>query len=53
MLILASLLVSFVVIGISSTYYITDVYKQKNNDFLAEKTQSILIELEHKLKMMI
>jgi two-component system, NtrC family, nitrogen regulation sensor histidine kinase NtrY len=50
MLILASLLVSFVVIGISSTYYITDVYKQKNNDFLAEKTQSILIELEHKLK---
>ncbi|MDP2237208.1 MAG: HAMP domain-containing sensor histidine kinase [Bacteroidales bacterium] len=50
MLILASLLLSFVVIGISSTYYITDVYKSKNNDFLAEKTQSILIELEHKLK---
>ncbi|PKP53930.1 MAG: hypothetical protein CVT92_01840 [Bacteroidetes bacterium HGW-Bacteroidetes-1] len=50
MLILSSLLVSFVIIGLSTIYYITNVYKEKNNDFLAEKTQSILIELEHKLK---
>lgn len=49
-LIISSLLLSFVLIGMGTIYYITDVYNKKNNDFLFEKTQSILIELEHKLK---
>lgn len=50
LLIISSLLLSFVLIGMGTIYYITDVYNKKNNDFLFEKTQSILIELEHKLK---
>jgi two-component system nitrogen regulation sensor histidine kinase NtrY len=50
MLVLISVLLSFIIVGISSTYYITDIYIKKNDDFLSEKTQSILIELEHKLK---
>ncbi len=49
-LILSSLLLSFIIIGFTTTYYITNVYNKKNDDFLFEKTQSILIELEHKLK---
>lgn len=49
-LIISSLLLSFIIIGFSTVYYITDVYNKKNDDFLFEKTQSILIELEHKLK---
>lgn len=50
LLVLVSVLLSFIIVGISSTYYITDIYIKKNEDFLSEKTQSILIELEHKLK---
>lgn len=50
MLIVGSLLFSFVVIGTSSTLYIQNIYQQKNNAILTEKTQSILIEIEHKLK---
>lgn len=50
LILIASLLLSFIIIGVSSTYYITGIYKSKNKDFLTEKTQSILIELEHKLK---
>lgn len=49
-LILNSLLFSFLSIGAGTIYYITEVYRIKSEDFLFEKTQSILIELEHKFK---
>lgn len=43
------LLFSFVLIGLSSLYYIIYLNKQKNADGLMEKAHSVLIELEHKL----
>lgn len=43
------LLVSFILIGISSLYYIYYLNKNKNEDLLMEKAHSVLIELEHKL----
>lgn len=46
------LLFSFVLIGISSLYYIIYLNKQKNADGLMEKAHSVLIELEHKLSGM-
>ncbi len=49
-MIVGTLLFSFVVIGLSTVLYIRNIYAQKNKDMLTEKTQSILIEIEHKLK---
>ncbi len=49
MMIAASLLFSFIVIGISSVFYIRNIYNQKNNAILMEKTQSIMNELGHQL----
>ncbi len=46
------LLFSFVLIGISSLYYIIYLNQQKNADNLMEKAHSVLIELEHKLSGM-
>jgi two-component system, NtrC family, nitrogen regulation sensor histidine kinase NtrY len=49
-MIVGALLFSFVAIGVSSVIFIRNIYAQKNNDMLTEKTQSILIEIEHKLR---
>lgn len=46
------LLFSFVLIGLSSLYYIIYLNQQKNADGLMEKAHSVLIELEHKLSGM-
>jgi len=48
-LVILSLVMSYLVISIISFNYTQAFYQQKNKDFLREKTQSILIELEHKL----
>ncbi|MBK9291955.1 MAG: HAMP domain-containing histidine kinase [Bacteroidetes bacterium] len=50
LIISVSLIASFTVIGIISAIYLADIYRKKNDDFLAEKTQSLIVELEHKLK---
>ena len=46
------LLFSFVLIGVSSLYYIIYLNQSKNSDNLMEKAHSVLIELEHKLSGM-
>lgn len=46
------LLFSFILIGVSSLYYIIYLNHQKNADNLMEKAHSVLIELEHKLSGM-
>jgi len=43
------LIVSFVIIGASTLYYITNLYDKKNLDNLGEKAHSVLIEVEDKL----
>ncbi len=43
------LLVSFILIGGGMSYYIVDQYDKTNRNTIAEKTQSVLIELHHKL----
>ncbi len=43
------LLFSFVLIGLSSLYYIYYLNQNKNKNILLEKAHSVLIELEHKL----
>lgn len=48
-LVILSLVMSYMVISTISFNYTQAFYQQKNKDFLREKTQSILIELEHKL----
>jgi signal transduction histidine kinase len=48
--IFSALMLSFAVFGIVSVAYIRAVYKQKNMDFLTERTQSILIELQQKMQ---
>ncbi|MFZ4462886.1 MAG: ATP-binding protein [Bacteroidales bacterium] len=48
--IFSALMLSFAVFGIVSVAYIGAVYKQKNMDFLNERTQSILIELQQKMQ---
>lgn len=50
LLISVSLIVSFALIGLITTVYMTDIYRRKNDDFLSEKMQSLLVEMEHKLK---
>lgn len=47
---LTTLMLSFFIIGIISTVYIRGIYQEKSKDFLIERTQSILIEMEHKLR---
>ncbi|MCK4679400.1 MAG: GHKL domain-containing protein [Bacteroidales bacterium] len=47
--IVSIMLVSFLVIGISSLYYIIGINNDKNLDALSEKAHSVLIEIEHKL----
>ena len=42
-------LVSFVLIGTGMTYYIIGQYDKTNRKNIVEKTQSVLIELKHKL----
>lgn len=49
-IILLALGLSFAIIGFSSIFFIQGVYEKKTNDFLAERTSSILIELEQQLK---
>lgn len=46
------LLFSFILIGVSSLYYIIYLNHTKNADNLMEKAHSVLIELEHKLSGM-
>lgn len=43
------LVVSFVIIGISTLYYIIALYDKKNLDSISEKAHSVLIEIEGKL----
>ena len=43
------LVFSFAVIGITTLYYIINIYNKKNFDSLSEKAHSILIETENKL----
>ncbi|OYT16941.1 MAG: hypothetical protein B7C24_05285 [Bacteroidetes bacterium 4572_77] len=43
------LLFSFVLIGLSSLYYIYYLNENKNESILLEKAHSVLIELEHKI----
>ncbi len=47
--VIAIILVSFLVIGITSLFYLDNLNTKKNLDILSEKTRSVLIELEHKL----
>lgn len=44
----AIILISFIVIGIFTLYYINDLNDQKNRDILSEKTHSLLVEMQHK-----
>jgi nitrogen fixation/metabolism regulation signal transduction histidine kinase len=43
------ILVSFLVVGIFSLYYIINLNDQKNKDIISEKTHSVLVELQQKL----
>jgi len=43
------LLFSFVLVGLTSLYYIYYLNQNKNEDLLMEKAHSVLIELEHKI----
>lgn len=45
---LAIILTSFLVIGISTMFYLTQLNNNKNYEALSEKAHSVLIELEHK-----
>jgi len=47
--IIAIILISFLVIGITSSFYIVELNDNKNLDILSEKAHSVLIEVEHKL----
>ncbi len=49
--IISLILFSFIIIGISSVFYIINLNDNKNTDLLSEKSHSVLIELEHKLAM--
>ncbi|MCF8297506.1 MAG: GHKL domain-containing protein [Saprospiraceae bacterium] len=48
MLITLLILFSFIIIGITTLYYIQNLNKNKNEDILREKMHSVLIEVEHK-----
>ncbi len=47
--IISLVLISFVLIGLGSLFYIVKLNNNKNTDLLKEKAHSVLIELEHKL----
>ncbi|MDG1475531.1 MAG: ATP-binding protein [Vicingaceae bacterium] len=47
--IIASIFLSFLLFSWGTSYYIKKQYLEKNKTQLAEKVQSVLIELEHKL----
>jgi nitrogen fixation/metabolism regulation signal transduction histidine kinase len=47
--IISIIMISFIVIGLSTYYFIRNLNEQKNMDLLSEKTMSILIELQHKI----
>jgi len=49
--IISLILFSFIFIGLSSLFYIINLYNNKNIELLSEKSHSVLIELEHKLAM--
>jgi signal transduction histidine kinase len=49
--VISLILFSFIIIGISSVFYIINLNDNKNTDLLSEKSHSVLIELEHKLAM--
>jgi signal transduction histidine kinase len=42
------ILLSFLVIGAFTLFYINNLNEQKNRDILSEKTHSVLVELQHK-----
>ncbi len=44
----ALILVSFLVIGFFTLWYIYNLNDQKNQDILSEKTHSVLVEMQHK-----
>jgi two-component system nitrogen regulation sensor histidine kinase NtrY len=43
------LVFSFIIIGISTLYYIVNLYDKKNTDDISEKTHSVQVEVEDKL----
>jgi two-component system, NtrC family, nitrogen regulation sensor histidine kinase NtrY len=43
------LIASFIIIGVSTLYYITSLYDKKNVDNISEKAHSVLIEIENKV----
>ncbi len=45
--IISVILISFILIGITSVLYITQLNENKNNETINEKAHSILIEVEH------
>ncbi|MCD4683197.1 MAG: HAMP domain-containing histidine kinase [Bacteroidales bacterium] len=47
--IISLIVISFLLIGIGTLYYIISLNDSKNHDILSEKSHSVLIELEHKL----
>ncbi|MCX6233073.1 MAG: ATP-binding protein [Bacteroidetes bacterium] len=47
--VLAIIIISFVIIGITTIIYIKSLNNEKNTELLTEKTHSVLIEIEHKL----
>jgi two-component system, NtrC family, nitrogen regulation sensor histidine kinase NtrY len=49
--VISLILFSFIIIGLSSIFYIINLNDTKNIDLLSEKSHSVLIELEHKLSM--
>ena len=42
-------MVSLILIGVISIYYILNIYNKKNEENIKEKTQSVIIELESKI----
>ena len=47
--ILTIIVVSFIIIGITTLFYISQLNNEKNSELLTEKTHSVLIEIEHKI----
>jgi len=43
------IIVSFFMVGVSSSFFIINLNNKKNNAILSEKAHSVLVELEHKL----
>lgn len=43
------LILSFIIIGLTTLYYIINIYNKKNFDSISEKAHSVLIEMENKI----